>query len=233
MHKLVLAAMIAIAALLVVSSPASATFITINAFDSGWHRSDGLHIATNTNYIVGRLGALQYHDWFAFNLPALGPGLTIAGGVLRVDTRDYSSPDLTETYTLFDISTPVPTLVQNRAIGDAVGLAIFADLGTGTVHGSRVYSNADDNQVRDITLNAAALAYLQARLGTSAALGGAVTTLQNTTVGNEDIYGFSGNFTRQLVLDVVPVPPAIVMAGMGALTLLGYGIRRRRARAAV
>jgi len=107
------------------------------------------------------------------------------------------------------------------------------------VLGSRVYSSADNGTLTTVSLNAAGLAYLQARAGGEVALGGRLTSDRLFGLDAEAIFAFSGAPTdvRQLVIEftpaqAVPAPPAVVLAGAGALSAGVYGWRRRRAASA-
>jgi hypothetical protein len=173
---------------------------TINFADSGWWDSTGGHTSTNKNYIAGKSGTTLFNDYFVFNLS--GVTQTITGAQLRLSeaSNGYNSPDPTETYSLFDVSTSIAAL---EATGSGQ-TAIFNDLGTGTTFGSRDISATDRNTVVTIGLNAAAIAALNATRGGQFALGGAVTTISGTST--QDVFGFSGNTTdvRQLVLTFAP-----------------------------
>jgi hypothetical protein len=181
----------------------------INAFDSGWIFGDGSHTATNNNYIAGQgLNPTlnEFHNYATFTLSASTP--TIIGAELRLfsPATGYNSPDPTETYTLFDVTATPASLDTTRLAGDATGIAIHADLGSGTIYGSRVVSAADNNTTVAITLNAAAVAALNAAIGSTISLGGALTTLAGTAT--QFIFaGTSGaTGTVQLVLQTVPDP---------------------------
>ena len=54
------------ASLLLLTNPASA-FI-LNAVDSGWYRSNGYHLESNTNYLTGGTSTRTYRSWFVFDL---------------------------------------------------------------------------------------------------------------------------------------------------------------------
>ncbi|MFM5942986.1 MAG: hypothetical protein ACKO9G_06345, partial [Dolichospermum sp.] len=82
--------------------------ITLNAADTGWYSSTGFHDPTNTNYVTGDGGSSLYplfRNWFTFNLPTLTA--PIISAQLRVNTYDYDSPQISETYELRDVTTAV------------------------------------------------------------------------------------------------------------------------------
>ena len=171
--------------------------ITFPAVQTGWWNNLGNHTASNQNYIVGQNSPTQQLRNFAvFDLA--GFGQPIASGRLQLinPANGYSSPDPTETWTLFDITTPIAELRANGA----GRVDIYNDLGSGVTHGQRNISLADNGQVISVELNGAALSYLQSQLGNLVALGGAITTIDGTA--NQFAFGFSGaTGVRQLILD--------------------------------
>jgi hypothetical protein len=182
---------------------------TINAIDSGWIFGDGSHTAANNNYVAGQglnPTLAEFHDYATFTLAASTP--TIIGAELRLfnPSTGYNSPDPTETYTLFDVSASPAALDTTRLPGDATGIAIHADLGSGTIFGSRVVSASDNNTTVAITLNAAALAALNAAIGSTISFGGALTSLAGTAT--QFIFGGTSGApgTVQLVLKTAPDP---------------------------
>jgi hypothetical protein len=124
------------------SAAAPARADVINAIDSGWYAETGLHVATNDNYVVGDVSGLVRHNFFVFDLTAVVDDIVGASVQLYnpdnalPGLRGYVSPDATETFELYDVSTPIASLSASSAAGPA-GVAIFDDLGTGTVFGQR------------------------------------------------------------------------------------------------
>ncbi|WP_061433280.1 S8 family serine peptidase, partial [Microcystis aeruginosa] len=180
--------------------------ITLNAVDTGWYDSTGFHGPTNPNYIAGDSFGL-YRNWFTFNLPTLTA--PIISAQLKVNTFDYNSPQPSETYELRDVTTAVPTLTA----GGSGLTAIYADLGDGAIYGSRTYTNADDNKINTIDLNAAAISALTAKSGQAFALGGLLTTL-DTIDNSEYVFGFSNPLPGdvQLVLTTGTAPTVVTLA---------------------
>jgi hypothetical protein len=112
---------------------AKADTITLFATEQGWINESGQDNGTFSfnNYIVGNCKAGtcgqpvgEFRNFFAFNVPVLSGPLVGAHLVLdTVDLRLVQSASLT--YQVTSLSSP-PT---------------FANLGTGTFYGSRIYAN--------------------------------------------------------------------------------------------
>lgn len=176
--------------------------ITLNAVDSGWYDNFGFHNSVNTNYFVSGLGTQEARNFFVFDLNGFSEPITAATLALfnpasNSASLGYLSDDPTETYTLFDVNTPIDSLKA----GGFGHTATFADLGTGMTLGSRVVSAADNGNLVTIPLNSNALSNLNASTG-EIALGGALTTLARRST-HERMFGFtSAQFTRQLNLQM-------------------------------
>lgn len=183
-------------------SPSGDTRSTVlNAVDSGWWTHLGSHNANNPNYIAGRENGLEFNNFFVFNLAGINEPIAsatlVATNGLASRGPGYRSPDPSETYTLFDVSTPISALTTS---GNGQ-TTIFDDLGTGISYGSRDITAADNSRPVPIALNDAGIAALNAALGSQVALGGAVTTLARQA-RFEQVFAFTGNprDTKQLVL---------------------------------
>src|SRR5262249_32162699 len=108
----------------------------------------------------------------------------------------FESPDATETYMVFDVSTPIPELLATAS----GRIEIFDDLGTGTAYGGQEVSAAHNGRLFGVDPNAAAVADILAHQGGRFAVGGAITPLAR---GDERELGFGGgggNTPRQLAL---------------------------------
>jgi hypothetical protein len=170
--------------------------VTLNAVDDGWWDGTGGHTGSNKNYVAGLGTGLERRDYFVFNLA--GVTQTILGAQLNLfnPAGGYSSPDPTETYTAFDVSTAIPAL---EASGPGQ-IAIFNDLGSGTSYGAQTVSAASNGQTVSVALNAAAVSALNAGRGGQVAVGGAVTTISGPA--DQFIFAFTntGTEAKQLVL---------------------------------
>lgn len=232
MNTLCRPAMAAVLMLALGTSPAAAAIITLDALDSGFYDSAGAHTLTSPNYLTGTFMGTERRSFFVFDLaPVAG---TITSATLRLFNPEvsqflhgYSSPDPTETLNIHDVSTPAASITLGTG-----GVAAFDDLGTGTLYGTRVVSAADNGTVVEIALTVPAVSDLNATTGLFV-LGGGLSTIQGPA--DQHVFGFSmtpfvPNQTRQLVLDVTPIPePSLVLlliAGGAA-----YATRRARRRA--
>jgi hypothetical protein len=213
------------------ATSAVAATITLDAAFRGGYRSSGANNGTSpgNNYVAGECltigtifcgvapGVPETRNWFEFNLSSVSSPVTAATLLLQepggVGFGSSISPTLT--YTLYDIS------ASDAAALGGVSTAIFADLGSGTSFGSYVASSADNNanETVAISLNAAALSLINANLGSSFALGGAITPL-NGIDDTAYLFGFTSQFestrlqlTTQDASTPVPEPGTIVLVG--------------------
>lgn len=180
------------------------------AVDSGWYTTRGFHDPANTNYLVGQCAQcpppdnMEYRNFFAFNLAGVDQPILSASLRVANPPGGYISPDATETWTIYDVNTPIPQLLAG-----GIQPAIFADLGTGTSYGAQTVSAADSGRNITVDLNGAAVAYLNSVRGGMAALGGALTTLSGAA--DQIVFAFSGLGTRELLLTFgTPAGPRIV-----------------------
>ena len=146
---------------------------------------------------------------------------------MRLSTFLVSSAFPSETVSFFDVFTSIPVLTADYVV--LVRPDIYSDLGSGTLFGSRTYFPADSFQVRDVALNAAAIAAINAAAGGGFAIGGSIVTLNGQGV-EEFVFGNSGQFVRQLIVEAeavpVPEPSSLFLLGTGLLA----GVRRWRRR---
>ena len=211
--------------------PCAAAPVTLDAIDSGFYNASGLHLQTNENFLTGVFLGVEDRSFLLFDLSSISG--TIVSAQLRLFNPEvsaflhgYVSPDPTETLTIHDVTTPAASVRDGSA-----GVAGFGDLGSGTLYGSQTVSAADNGQIVEIALNAAALADLNAAAG-QFVFGGALGTLG---AGNRYVFGFTtaafvADHTRQLVLDVQPVPEpsALGLLVVGAVVIAAR--RRQRSR---
>lgn len=167
--------------------------------------------------------------YFVFDVPVLG--FTVTSATLRVmNSGGGETPDGTETYAIFDVTTPINDLITG---GGSLGTT-YNDLGTGTEFGSTAINPAALAQGDIVLFNLVALVPVVNASGPGQlALGGAITTLGNNV---ETIFGTSNpNFQQvQLVLEgtvsnvAAPEPGTLALLGAIALPVALQVIRRRR-----
>lgn len=214
----------------VLCSSASADIISLNAVDSGFYHDNGSFTSTTGNYaagwFVGSSPPGELRNFFVFDLTGISGAINSAKlQILMPSTAGYSSPDPAETFTLFDASTPIATLSAH--VGST---AIFNDLGTGTAYASADLTGAMSNTVVDIVFNPTGITFLNANRS-PIAFGGAIVSFSISDPSTQSVFSnSSASSTRQLVLEVTPVPePAsalLAAAGFAALVLPRRRFRR-------
>jgi PEP-CTERM motif len=207
---------------------ADAATIVIPATTSGWYSGTSSSGQNNENYLVGMRGS-EYRDFFVFDLSSL-LGETVASATLRLwnpiaDPPDqfydgYDSVDPTETLELVEVTTPAASLLLGLPAPNT-----YQDLGDGTAFATRVMSAADNGTNVEIALNAAAVTAIDNAIGLFA-IGGHLTTLQNSAFDLETVFGGTSDTSlRELVVETVPEPTTGALVAIG---LVAFGIRRAR-----
>ncbi len=222
---------------------AVADTIALTATDSGWYKSDGsASPLTDQNYIAGAVSSIspEYRDFFVFDLSnvtqtivsaqleAYNPSASVVGDF----SNGYTSPNASDTYDLFDVSTSIAALGSRSG-----GVAAFSDLGTGTIYGSHVFTTADNGTLVSIPLDSAALVALNTSHGLFA-LGGADISVV-LGVGRDNIFAFTAgplggspvsDTTRELVIQTVSTPESAtgVLLCAGISVVAAIGVFRKR-----
>jgi hypothetical protein len=220
---------------LLAASPARAETITFDTSQSPFtpgQDNQGYYQLTearviNSNYFVGQvrggLGTAYWRNFFTFDLTALAPNMRVVSASLQLWT--YESLGLyNATYRLWDVSTDAATLNRTTAISPA----IFDDLGSGTNYGQFALSRPDLDNPLSLSLNAAALADIQAAAGGFFSIGGSLSA-----AAGWDIFtlfnGSGADGVQRLILDVEPIPEPSSLALCGLAIPLCLVLRRRLA----
>lgn len=206
----------------------SATALAISAVDTGWYASNGVSQPGNQNYVVGQgfddfFGELlEYQNFFVFDLSGVADASSATLRAYLVGAPfgpGYFTPDSSESWGLFDVTTDVADLTAG--IG---GIAGFQDLGSGLSFGEVVVTKSDEGGYVEVILNDDAIASISAANGLWA-IGGRLLTLGNGDP--EVIFGFSdGNPRVELVLSTAVPAPASLLLVMTGFVALGWRSRR-------
>lgn len=186
-----------------ITSVTKEIIVNLSYTDSGWYEESGSHTPDNLNYLVGKCGAPYcidgaaiFRNFFVFDLAPV-PG-TILTATLEVENHEtgFESSQPSETWTIYEVSTPVNTLVTSTS-----SEAIYADLGSGTVFGSAQVSAASNGELVTVPLNNDAVSALNAAIGNTFAVGGALTTLEANDQ-TEWVFASTNNadYVRRLVV---------------------------------
>ena len=191
---------------LILAAPATAQAVSTQTFttsqseftplvrNQGWWSPTLENSDPNANYFVGRAEPDVLRNFFSFDL---SPACRASAVTLQLTRFDQTGP---LTYSLFDVSTPAPTLNANTG----ASAAIFADLGTGTTFGSFPVATGAQTDTLSFPLNAAGIAAFNAARGGFFSIGGSIGTSEATS-GDNFIFGASGlGGTQQLVVTCLP-----------------------------
>ncbi|MEM9387846.1 MAG: hypothetical protein AAGA68_22525 [Pseudomonadota bacterium] len=198
-----------------VSSAATALAVDLPSVDRGWYSAEGEHTVDNENYIVGKNGAMLFHNFFVFD--PTGIPRPITGARLRLYVPDLGglvTDEGVETFEVFTVDTPVEVLVDGTG-----GESAYADLASGISLGQTVASRRDVDRTLTVPLNDEAVQLLSEADGL-VALGGALPTFDDNEVFREALFGASDEtpgFAR-LVLDTADAPIGATAVGLNDVT---------------
>jgi hypothetical protein len=165
--------------------------------NQGWWSPTASNLDANDNYVVGRVGAELFRNFFSFDLSSACPAASVT---LQLTRANQTGP---LTYSLFDVSTPAATLNANNGASQT----IFDDLGSGTGFGSFPVPEGAQDDVLSFPLNAAGVAAFNAARGGFFSIGG--WTPDAASSGGES-YLFGGSEvvflteTQQLLATCLP-----------------------------
>ena len=171
--------------------------------------------------VFGRDGAPRLiRTFFTFDLSGIAGNVVAAE--LRMFNGSVTTPDATETISLYDVSTSAAELLSTTVTPET-----FADLGTGVQYGSNSeFSNTAATTIRAFTLNATALAAINSNLGSKFSMGASMETLDLSRLVNEVAFTASSDSANAtLRLTVVPEPAGALFA---LPALFGLATVRRR-----
>lgn len=169
-----------------------------NNTDSGWFRNDGVHWATNTNYITGYCapndcGGYYYHGYFSFDLGGFGGGAASASATIYSYLIQYDSG----TYLLYGTALTPADVASSQDWND---VGKYNALVSGPLLGSIAVTPGDSYTDIVVNFSADGLAWLNANAGHGVVVG--------------------ADFSE------VPEPGTLVLLGTGMLGLTG-AIRRK------
>ena len=156
--------------------------VQVRAAAQGWYDATGFFAGpSNPNYAVGFGDPPNpaLHNWFVFDLSVVSGKVQSAR--IEADNPEPAGLPLAK-YTLFDVSTPIETLMTPHYQGGE-GALIFADLGSGKAYGSTAITDPLQSPVV-VVLNKAGQGAVATAEGGRFAVGGAYSTSTGYLFGN-------------------------------------------------
>ncbi|MGG7565872.1 VPLPA-CTERM sorting domain-containing protein [Rhodovulum sp. DZ06] len=211
---------------------AGAASATVETYDSGYYRENGVHDPENPITYTGISLGVELRSFYVFDIAALAGLGPVASATLTFygENGEFRSDTDTETATLYEVATNADTLTSGTG-----GRAAFADLGDGAVYGEATITQDSRTPMPELTvdLSAAALDALNALLAMTTpddfAVGAALTSIdgfRTQSFWGASYFSPSAELTLNFAVADVPVPAAapLLLAGIGGLLAL----RRRR-----
>ncbi len=195
--------------LLVGALPAAAQSVFVPAGDAGVYDDAGDHAPGRHEHTAGAYPPFwERRSFLTFDLSRVTG--TVTGARLHIDFGGYFG-DESETFTLYEIATPV-----SEVVAGGTGLVhVFDDLAEGLWLGSRDVGPYSHGVVQEVPLEPAAAPWLQAALGGEVAIGLSLSSLSDQS--REQLSGCCLTLVRMLELEgdleVTPVDPPGHFAG--------------------
>jgi len=216
---------------------ASADTLTVDTADRGYYYDSDLSDSSNKNYLTGQINgdtsATGFHSFFAFD-PLSGLTGPIVSATLNLynPVGGYSSTQLTELLTISGFSGSVATLEGGGTVSGE-----YSALAGGPVYGTQSVSSANDGSFISVTLDANAIAFLNANSGSAFAFGGYLAGLTNSDTrfvfgGSNFLSAADGDTTLTVITNSTSPVPEPKTAGLAVIGLLALLIRYRRVQAA-
>lgn len=197
----------------------------LNPIDRGRYSDTGYHETLNVAYGVGNGGTFIDNNFFVFGLVGLTEEVVAAE--IQIFNPWSISPDPYETYTLYDVSTDIASLMNGSG-----GTSAFYDLQSGIIYGSINISADDNGTTIAIALNAQAIQDINNNAGGLFAVGGTInSTIDYINPKQEEIFGFTSTDNPaagvSLILTTIPEPSVLglLIASCGLLALRRIQIR--------
>ena len=147
---------LAVGLVLLASTPVGAAETVVNAVDQGWYAKDlgpNVHTASNENTLTGRgTNSRDYRSFFVFDLSA--ETQPVVAAELRLELEQYSSGSASEPFTVFDVAATAAQLNMDYGDDDPTGLAIYDDLGSGSIYAAPTVTSSQQGSVIVIPLSA-------------------------------------------------------------------------------
>ena len=204
------------AAIALASQAAADVAVEIPAFDRGQYDNTGYHLPSSTNWLSGEWNEGAWHNFFVYDLTEWTDRISAAD--LIVVPEWYHSPDESETYTLFDVQTPLDILLSGTG-----GVDAFDDLAAGTIYGENEVGQWTVHNDTTLALNENFVNAFNSARGGYLAIGGALTTLDDDVTTKETWGGHIKSLTEtRLSVTVVPAPSVL------PVLVIGFCGRRRQ-----
>jgi PEP-CTERM motif-containing protein len=206
--------------IMAVSFNAHAGLITLDSTNANWYNSLGIRTPFGQNYIIGNNGSISYNNFSVFDLSGISNNITSATLNFYNPSNGYTSDDLNETFSLFDVNTAIISL-----IGGSGGVSAYTDLGTGVLYGSIIVDGTVANSIVSVNLNASGLLALNNSNGLFAFGGSLVTADDN----NDRLFGYSRNQPVQLKIETlsIPEPSTLTIFALGVMGLVSRKVKKQ------